>query len=492
MPLTVFYNAYFLASLGWAIANSLWQAGVLWMVYKFLLNINRNMSALFKYYCSNLFLLSSFVWFAITLIENYFLFKHSPPVAINLFGTGKLIFLQNIITALPYFSIIYISLLVLFSAKFILHYTNLRFLKNNGLQKAPVDIRLFAGKIALQVGIKKNVLVWLSDKVDVPSVIGCIKPVILLPVAVISQLSSSQVETILLHELAHIKRNDFLVNLMQAVIELLLFFNPFVKLLANESKKERENCCDDWVLNYQYNKYDYASALLHLEKNRSQQHAFIMAATNGENKLLKRIKRLFAAVPYTEFKFHQKIQITGLSLLLAFAMLAAIPLCSSEKNMPINTPSNTAKYAGNSSPVVIEKLPAMLFANNRLIKKPGIKKLKSFMKSPIIKATENIEDADYSFALVNEELLKKNKELANLATGIAYKEASITKEIVVKIEEEESGKKQKNTYYLQVTNKEGQIKIEPLLLLNKFHDTTSEKKMQPVIIKKAGNKKVTS
>ncbi len=502
MPLTVFDNAYFLASLGWAVANSLWQAGALWLLYKSVTVTNRNLSALFKYHLSILFLFSSFAWFVITVIQNYLLLKNSPLAAISLYGTGKLIFLQKINVVLPYLAVIYLSLLVLFTVKFIRHYADLRFIKTKGLLKAPVDIRVFTGSIALQLGIKKKVQVWLSDNVDVPSVIGFIKPVILLPVAVISQLSSSQAETILLHELAHIKRNDFLVNLIQSIAGLLLFFNPFVKLLGKEIRKEREDCCDDWVLNYQYNKHEYASALLVLEKQRHQQLAFVLAATNGKKVLLKRIERLFKALPQTDFNFAQKLQLAVAGIATAIFMLAALPWLASENKvqttkaeMPVAARFAAVNSIVSNNIVSKENMPAKIFVNNKLLKIPAVKKAAAPVKPAVIKAAQNTAGLDYSLALVNEELLKTNKELASAAIAIADKEGIFTKEIFVKIEEEQSGKKQKNIYYLQLDNKNGQTKIKPLLILNKYNNIlkkTAAKKSKLNAVKKVRNKGVTS
>ena len=497
MPLTVFDNAYFLAALGWAIANSFWQAGALWLLYKSLAATNRNLSAVFKYYLSILFLFASFAWFAVTLIQNYLLLKNSPLAAIDLFGTGKFIFLQKINVVLPYLSASYLLLLASFTVKFISHYTSLRFIKNNGLQKAPVDIRIFTGNTALHLGIKKKVMVWLSDKVDVPSVIGFIKPVILLPAAVISQLSASQVETILLHELAHIKRNDFLLNLVQSIVGLLLFFNPFVKLLGKEARKEREDCCDDWVLNYQYCKHDYASALLLLEKQRSQDLALVLAATNGKKVLLKRIKRLFAARPQTDCSFYQKLQLAGTGLVMAACMLAALPWLVTEKKagddiavMPV-----AARFAAINNIVSKENKFTKTFVNDKPLKIPIAKKIQQQKKPAALKAAENNADLDYSLALVNEELLQTNKEIESTVTAIAEKEESTTKEIFVKIEEEVSGKKKKNTYYLQLTNKDGQTKIKPLLIVNKYNNILKKntvRKLKTTANRKILNKRVTS
>jgi beta-lactamase regulating signal transducer with metallopeptidase domain len=98
-------------------------------------------------------------------------------------------------------------------------------------------------------------------------------------VAALSNLSTQQVEAILLHELSHIRRYDYLVNFIVSIISTFLYFNPFVKQLARAIEEERENCCDQLVLQFGYDKVGYAAALLTLEKLSAARHALDLAAT---------------------------------------------------------------------------------------------------------------------------------------------------------------------------------------------------------------------
>jgi hypothetical protein len=114
-------------------------------------------------------------------------------------------------------------------------------------------------------------------------------------------------EAIILHELSHIKRNDYLINLFISVIETILFFNPFVVLLARIIKRERENCCDDFVIQYQYDRHTYASALLSLEQYRNTTLRLALGATSGKKQLLHRVKRIMEVNYNTNFNYGQKI-----------------------------------------------------------------------------------------------------------------------------------------------------------------------------------------
>jgi beta-lactamase regulating signal transducer with metallopeptidase domain len=141
-----------------------------------------------------------------------------------------------------------------------------------------------------KLGIRTKVQLLLSLRAQVPMVIGFLKPVILLPAAAIARLSIEQLETILLHELAHIKRQDYLVNILQTAAETLLFFNPFVWMISAVVRREREHCCDDIVLQHSSTPIVYAQALAAVASNRGP--AFAIAASGNKHQLFNRIKRI--------------------------------------------------------------------------------------------------------------------------------------------------------------------------------------------------------
>jgi len=127
---------------------------------------------------------------------------------------------------------------------------------------------------------------------EVPVVIGHLRPVILMPVGLLAGLPSGQVEAILLHELAHIRRADYLVNLLQTLVEGLLFYHPAVWWTSRAIRNERENCCDDLVVLTSGDAHEYATALAALETNRWTMRQTALAANGGD--LVKRIRRLLA------------------------------------------------------------------------------------------------------------------------------------------------------------------------------------------------------
>ncbi|WP_290710409.1 M56 family metallopeptidase, partial [Flavihumibacter sp. CACIAM 22H1] len=135
---------------------------------------------------------------------------------------------------------------------------------------------------------------WMSEKIDCPQIMGWIKPIILLPASALSQLSSAQLEAILIHELAHIKRNDYIWNWIISIIENLLFFNPFVKLFITTIRAEREHACDDFVLQFPFQPQLYAEALLKLEQKRTAREMSLVLAAGGSSRklLLTRVRRM--------------------------------------------------------------------------------------------------------------------------------------------------------------------------------------------------------
>ncbi len=353
MNLPALQNSPFLQSLGWAIANSLWQAAALWIAYIFISGIYKGASAKFKNNLSTILISSTFVWFCITFFNKYFalhqvdnyiqFYSGNNTSAATAYNWSDI--LINITAVLPYLSVAYLLLLIFLSIRLINVYRYTRFIKFNGLQKPGVEWKLFTEKVARQIGITKHIRLWISHNIDVPATIGYLKPIILIPLASINQLSPDQMEAIILHELSHIKRNDYLINLFISIIETILFFNPFVVLLAKIIKRERENCCDDFVIQYQYDRHTYASALLSLEQYRNTNLRLAMGATSGKKQLLHRVKRIMEVNNNTNFNYGQK--------LLALLFITGI-ICSFAWLSPQNY--ETQKKISKSQEKVYEKI----------------------------------------------------------------------------------------------------------------------------------------
>ena len=152
--------------------------------------------------------------------------------------------------------------------------------------------RDYIATISGRLGIQKLITLAQSRTITSPIVIGYFKPVILIPVGMLSGLTTEQLETIFLHELAHIKRHDYLVNFIQSVVETVFFFNPVVWTLSELIRREREFCCDDLVVMRHGHPGAYARALVQLEEARLSKHVFALSLAEDKNQLLNRIRRI--------------------------------------------------------------------------------------------------------------------------------------------------------------------------------------------------------
>ena len=187
----------------------------------------------------------------------------------------------------------------------------------------PAVNRVFVEELSELFSLHKKVKIYISKNIKCPLTIGFFKPLILIPLAAVNHLTKEQMEAVILHELAHIKRADYLFYLLQCVIEKVFFFNIFSRMLNNIIERERENACDDWVLQFKYNSYHYAEALLKLGKLQASSLA-MAASGKKENMLLYRIKRLIHnkeknnAYEYSALRFSFLTLIIAMGLLISF------------------------------------------------------------------------------------------------------------------------------------------------------------------------------
>lgn len=323
--MNLLYQSAFLKALGWALLNSLWQMALLWLVYLALTMGGKKLLSRQRHAIALLSLAGGSLWFLGTLVVNLYKAASGPQViTIYVENDPATVLWPGFITqwfepALPFLSLCYLLAAAFLFIRFYFQYRHTQRLFTTGLQKADPEWRIFLQQAVQHMSIKKNVQIWLSSLVDTPVTLGVFKPIILLPVAAVNHLSLKQAEAIILHELNHIRRNDYLVNLLIACVDVILFFNPFARLLTSIIRKERENCCDDLVLQFCYEPQSYARALLTLEQNRINTSALALAAT-GKDKhfLLNRVKRILGNEQVSN-PFSQKLAAYLLStLLIAF------------------------------------------------------------------------------------------------------------------------------------------------------------------------------
>src|SRR6185503_17877995 len=147
--------------------------------------------------------------------------------------------------------------------------------------------------LSAHLNIRRMVTLRESALARTPTVIGWLRPVILLPTSALAGLTPEMMEAVLAHELAHIRRHDYLLNMLQTAVETLLFYHPAVWWVGARIRQERENCCDDLAVNACGNAITYARALTELEELRGGYPQLALAATGGS--LLSRVRRLLGA-----------------------------------------------------------------------------------------------------------------------------------------------------------------------------------------------------
>jgi beta-lactamase regulating signal transducer with metallopeptidase domain len=166
-------------------------------------------------------------------------------------------------------------------------------MKRRHTRPAPEPWQRTIKELSRRLHIRRPVQLLETAAITVPSVIGWLRPVVLLPASALGGMSPRQLEAILAHELAHIRRHDYLVNLLQTLVETLLFYHPAVWWVSRRIRVEREHCCDDLAVSLCGDPYTYASALADLEELRGSSHRLALAATGGS--LLQRVRRLLGS-----------------------------------------------------------------------------------------------------------------------------------------------------------------------------------------------------
>lgn len=288
-------------ALGWSILHSLWQGAVIYafLFLAFMMFFKKQSNT--KHNIAFGALMLTFLSFCVTFFA---IFEMPTPslksadIALNQFIMANVSQSSNgfIAKAEAYFPILAIVYLVgLLMQTFVLTtgYVKLKRLKKHFLTAIPAEWNPIFESTLKTLGIKKNVSFYLSPKINVPLVIGFFKPVVLFPIAMATQLDIKHVEAILIHELSHIRRNDYLLNLVKTTVEIVMFFNPFVWLTTKLINVERENACDDLVVSVTQTPVTYAHALLNIELLKNKETPALSLAVSGQNHhLYQRIKRI--------------------------------------------------------------------------------------------------------------------------------------------------------------------------------------------------------
>lgn len=164
--------------------------------------------------------------------------------------------------------------------------------KNHKIQIASAYWKNKITGLCEKMQIKRTVLLFESEIVKIPVVMGHLKPLIFIPVGLLTSLPAGEVEAVLLHELAHIRRNDYVVNILQVIAESIFFFNPALMWMSDVLREERENCCDDIAVAHSKSKKQFIQALISFKEHALYTSSYTTAFPAGKNQLLRRVSRI--------------------------------------------------------------------------------------------------------------------------------------------------------------------------------------------------------
>lgn len=204
-------------------------------------------------------------------------------------------------------------------------------------------------QLSATLGITQKVNLLESGIIKVPVAVGFLKATILVPVGLLNNLPPDQMESILLHELAHIKRRDYLVNLMQSFVETVFFFNPAVLWVSSLIHEEREACCDDIVMQQMPQRNSYLEALVSFQECNLGSSGYTMAFAGRRNFLLNRIQRLVTNENKKLNIPEKLVLVFGLIGLMAFGFVSRerTPYGDPGKKITISQSGQTRTFSGS-------------------------------------------------------------------------------------------------------------------------------------------------
>ncbi len=226
--------------------------------------------------------------------------------------------------ALPWLTAGWLAGVLMLSARWLGGFRQAHRLTRVGVEAPPEDWRSRFEALCGRLRLERAVRLLATSRLEVPAVVGWLRPVVLVPVSCFTGLPAAELEALLAHELAHVRRNDYLANLLAALVEILFFFHPAVRWMAARTRQEREHCCDDLAVDACGDRLTYARALAGIELLRPERRtdiaaAFALAADGnaGNGALLARVRRLLQPAGARRFELGPAPQAAAVAALIA-------------------------------------------------------------------------------------------------------------------------------------------------------------------------------
>ena len=347
-------------ALGWALLHFLWQGALLGLLMALGLRLMRPRTAQARYG----FACAGFLLMSLLPVLTFALQPPTGPApstievireagaGLTFQGSGSLVQQAQAAATpwLPWALGVWMMGVALLSLRMVGAWVWLQGLRFRQASPAGAEWHLRLSTLQRRLGVSQTVELLKSAAVEVPMVLGWLRPVILVPASAFLGLSTEALEAVLAHELAHIRRHDYLVNLLQSVVEILLFYHPAVWWLSTQIRTERENCCDDVAVAYCGDALAYAKALAALEGLREPAPFRIelaLAADGGS--LMHRIQRLI--LPSLPPSPTRRV---GLIALLAVSALGAGTVLGMKEDAPKVSVLIPKTESGKKNLVIVE------------------------------------------------------------------------------------------------------------------------------------------
>ncbi len=349
-----FLPEHILQALGWTVLHSLWQAFAVALLLAAYLLAWQKTDARKRYAAGNLALGSTLLLAVATFVFYLKRAQAEPELTGEIwnedgeligryFSEGNSSFFSDYFTQhMPLIVMVWGLGLVFFMLKMMGGLLYVQQLKTRMATPLSAEWQEHFAKLSTELGIRRPVQLLESALAKTPMALGWLKPVVLLPIGAVNHLTPVQVEAILAHELAHVLRQDYLLNLLQSLVEILFYFNPAVWWISAHVRTERENCCDDIAVRLCGNSLAYAKALVSLQALQMAAPAFAMSFSKNKNQLLQRIQRILQP-SQNKSNLMEKLSATLL-------LTVAVVLLSVQANTP---------FGNFITKVVSNEMPAM-------------------------------------------------------------------------------------------------------------------------------------
>lgn len=354
MLLTEQLSTPWAVALGWTVLHSLWQALGLAVILALILRFRPNLPARWRYRLAYSMLVAVFVLATVNFYQLYdpgssrvapvgwvtegtLPLELAGPTYWESIRNGAIAYLENHLPAIVGFWLIGFAFFAirLFGGLAYIHR-----LRHQGLEPLDPIWQERLNQLAKQLRLKRPIRLEASRLVQVPAVIGIVKPLILLPVGLVNRLEVEEVEAVLVHELGHIWRQDFLLNIIQSIIEVLFYFNPAVWWISALIRIERENCCDDMAVELCGNSLLYAKSLMQIQTDEAKGPALAMTLVGKKMPLLKRVQRILAP-SHNHSSAMEKLMIT-LLLLIGLSCMSLSKQAATAEAIPQPQPESSS------------------------------------------------------------------------------------------------------------------------------------------------------